>query len=126
MSAWVVDHGIFFSLYYAYLAHFGTETEVGYEVSGCGAVWPVVGAWFLWFPLAEALFGQSFGKWSFGLRVIAVDGARITFGSAVIRRLLDPIDFTLFGFVAFLVARNTPLQQRVGDLVAKARVVNAD
>jgi uncharacterized RDD family membrane protein YckC len=73
--------------------------------------------------LAEYWFGQTFGKWLLGLRVVRLSGARIGFGQALVRVLplalegVFPVDAA---FVFF-----TEKQQRAFELLSKTRVVIA-
>lgn len=118
------DYAIYGALYFAYVRFFGTETDDGYKVEGCTHLLALVLAWFVLLPLPEGLFGQTFGKWVCDLRVVSLSGGAATFGQAVRRRVLDPIDLlSFFGLVAFIVAKNNPMSQRLGDLVARTRVV---
>lgn len=124
LTAAVIDYTIYGVFFFAYVRYFGSPTADGYQVSGCGYNLGLVTAWVLWLPLPEAVLGRTFGKWACDLRVVDLSGLKITAGQAFLRRLLDPIDFfTFFGLVGFIVAKATPLNQRVGDLVAKTRVV---
>lgn len=69
---------------------------------------------------------MTFGKWAVGLKVTGMKGGSVTFGQAFVRRLLDPIDLgTCFGVVAFIVAKTSPRNQRLGDLIAKTVVSEA-
>lgn len=75
--------------------------------------------------LFEGLRGQTIGKMLMGVIVVGVDNEPCTFGEAIIRNLLRPIDAFLFytvGLVAMLV---TSHRQRVGDIVAGTSVVRA-
>lgn len=68
--------------------------------------------------------GRSPGKRVAGLRVVTMDGARVTLLTAAVRNVLRVIDalpgpFTV-GIIAILA---TPLHQRVGDLAAGTIVV---
>ena len=119
-----IDCSVLTGLCFAYIYHFGTETDGSYEVNGCGHVLALFALWVAWLPLPEAVFGKTFGKWACDLRVVkANDGAPITVGQAFARRMLDVADWSFFGLVGFVVAKTNPLNQRVGDLVAKTRVI---
>lgn len=119
-----IDYAVYGGLYFTYLRFFGSETEDGYKVEGCSHLLALVLAWFVLLPLPEGLFGRTFGKWVCDLRVVRMNGGVATFGQAIQRRVLDPIDLlSFFGLVAFIVAKNNPMSQRLGDLVAKTRVV---
>jgi uncharacterized RDD family membrane protein YckC len=71
--------------------------------------------------LAEYWFGQTFGKWLLGLRVVRASGARVGFGQAVVRVLpvaLEGVFPVVAAFVFF-----TEKQQRAFELLSKTRVV---
>jgi uncharacterized RDD family membrane protein YckC len=120
----VIDYVVFGVFLFAYIYYFGTETDEGYRVDGCGHVLPLFVAWVIWLPLPEFVLGKTLGKWACDLRVVNLDNGRITFGQAFVRHLLDAVDLGgFFGLVAFIVARTNPLNQRLGDLVAKTLVV---
>jgi uncharacterized RDD family membrane protein YckC len=124
-GATVGDYAVYWAFFFAYVRYFGAETEDGFRVSGCGHGLALVAAWVVLMPLPEAFWGRTFGKWACGLRVVGVDNRPVTIGQAFARRLLDPVDLlAFFGLVAYIVAKTNPLSQRLGDLVAKTRVVD--
>jgi uncharacterized RDD family membrane protein YckC len=119
-----LDYTIYGLIYFGYLRYFGSPTDEGYQVEGCGHLLALAGVWALWLPLPEAVFGRTFGKWACDLRVVSMNGGTVTAGQAFLRRLLDPVDlFFFFGLVGYIVAKTNPLNQRIGDLVAKSRVI---
>jgi uncharacterized RDD family membrane protein YckC len=119
-----LDYVIYFAIFFAYARYFGSPTDNGYQVQGCGHISVLAAAWVVWLPIAEAVFGRTFGKWACDLRVVNLNGGAITMGQAFLRHVLDPVDlFSFFGFVGYIVARTNPLNQRVGDLIAKTRVI---
>jgi uncharacterized RDD family membrane protein YckC len=119
-----LDYGIFFVFFFAYTRYFGEPTDDGgYQVQGCVHTIALLVAWAMVLPLPEAVFGRTFGKWACDLRVVGPLGGPVAVHQAFIRRLLDPIDLSFFGLVGYLVAKNTPLAQRVGDLVGNTRVI---
>jgi uncharacterized RDD family membrane protein YckC len=71
----------------------------------------------------EWLFSMTLGKLLCGLRVVCIDGKKITLSQSIQRNLLRLIDAFAFYLVGFLVAKLTPLHQRLGDLWAKTLVV---
>lgn len=77
--------------------------------------------------LFEGAFGRTPGKLLTGLRV--VDRATLgkpSFGQALVRNLLRPVD-ALFGYIlGFVVAEASAYRQRVGDHVAGTLVVDAN
>ena len=123
-GATLLDYGVLWALLFAYMRYFGEPLdEGGYQVSGCGHLLVIMVTWVVWLPLPEVVWGRTFGKWVCELRVVDVGGARAAMRQILVRRLLDPLDLSLFGLVAYVVAKNTPLAQRVGDLAAKTRVI---
>ena len=73
--------------------------------------------------LAEYWFGQTFGKWIFGLRVVRMTGARIGFGQAFVRVLPVALEGVFPVDAAFVFF--TEKQQRAFELLSKTRVVVA-
>ncbi len=120
----ILDYGIYGAICFAYIRYFGSPTDEGYQVQGCGHISVLAAAWVVWLPVAEAIFGRTVGKWACDLRVVNLNGGAITMGQAFLRHVLDPVDlFSFFGLVGYIVARTNPLNQRVGDLVARTRVI---
>jgi uncharacterized RDD family membrane protein YckC len=72
---------------------------------------------------AEYWFGQTFGKWLFGLRVVRVSGARISLGQALVRALPVALEGVFPVDAAFVFF--TERQQRAFELLSKTRVVVA-
>jgi uncharacterized RDD family membrane protein YckC len=123
-AATLLDYGVLSALLFAYIRYFGEPLDDGgYQTSGCGHLLVVMVMWVAWLPLPEAVSGRTFGKWVCELRVVDAGGGRAALRQVLIRRLLDPLDLSLFGLVGYVVAKNTPLAQRVGDLAAKTRVI---
>jgi len=119
-----IDYAIVFALTFAYFRYFGTPTDEGYVLHGCTHLFAIPAMWVVLIPLPEGLFGRTFGKWACDLSVVDLYGRPITSEQAFLRRLLDPIDLlSMFGLVGFFVAKSNPLNQRLGDLVAKSRVI---
>jgi uncharacterized RDD family membrane protein YckC len=111
---------------------FGVKTteangSVSYHVEGFNAFLTYFVPWFIILPLIEGINnGQSIGKAIFGIRSTLADGSPITFSAAVVRHLLDFVDYMpFFGMVGLIVAGNSAHQQRVGDMVAKTIVIKA-
>ena len=71
--------------------------------------------------LAEYWFGQTFGKWLLGLRVVRVSGARIGLGQAFVRVLPVALEGVFPVDAAFVFF--TEKQQRAFELLSKTRVV---
>jgi uncharacterized RDD family membrane protein YckC len=74
----------------------------------------------LYFPLMEALFGQTVGKRVFGIGVAQEDGSRVGFGPAFVRRIPLAFDFwPIDALFVFFTAR----RQRAFDMVARTVVI---
>ena len=81
----------------------------------------------LYYGLSEATSGQTLGKRAMGVKVVGEDGAPVTPRAAVVRTLMRVVDslpvLYLVGLASILLTGHR--RQRVGDLVARTRVVSA-
>lgn len=79
---------------------------------------------FIYFCALEGLVGTTLGKWILGLQVIGASGGRPGLAAGAIRNLLRVADglpvLCLLGAVLIIVL---PERTRVGDLVARTRVI---
>lgn len=88
-----------------------------------------IGTWlavsFLYHFLLEWLTGRTAGKRIIGIRVVELDGSRLTFRGALLRNLLRAIDAEypvgVFLGASFMMA--TARRQRLGDLWGRTLVV---
>jgi uncharacterized RDD family membrane protein YckC len=126
--AFIIDYTIYFTIVYLYIDLFGIE-----EVDENGnikkvvkdlLVLPLILIWFILLPILEGSMNQTFGKKSVGIMVISTD-RKDEFGiiKAIKRRCLDWIELNFFGIVAYFVSKNSPMHQRIGDILAKTVVV---
>ena len=106
------------------------DTESGdghasFKLEGASAfVWLVLA--LAYYGVAEAISGQTIGKRLLSVRVVGADGDAAGSGQIAIRtilRLVDGIAFYLVGLVVVLATGER--RQRLGDLAAKTRVVDA-
>ena len=58
------------------------------------------------------------------LQVVKLNGTAYSLLDSIKRRICDCIDFALLGLPAFIIANNTSLRQRLGDLWAGTVVVD--
>lgn len=82
--------------------------------------------WFIYMTLMEGLTGASVGKRAMKIRVVSMDGSPVQLEAALIRnalRILDGFPYIVPYLVGAMVARNSPMKQRLGDLVAETVVV---
>jgi uncharacterized RDD family membrane protein YckC len=88
---------------------------------------------FVWLVLAlgywivcERLWGMTVGKRLFSIRVVGSDGARPSWGQSVIRnlfRLIDAFPYFVPYLLGFVVVKTNDDRARIGDKVARTRVV---
>ena len=125
--ATVIDYGLYMAFYIGLIVTYGVENdEGGYTLSNdIGGLWIFI-VWFLYFPITESIRGQTLGKLMLGLKVVSKRGSPISFGQALKRHLVDIIDFSFFGLIAFIIIKNTPDHQRLGDLLAKTIVIGGE
>lgn len=128
---WLIDA----SLYVTYLiAAFWT---LGIFFTSSGAIPQEIGwvsylivftPYFLYFPLMETAWnGRTIGKKVVGIRVVRVDGSRVSFGSYLVRWLFRFIEITgTGGVVAILTILINGKGQRLGDIVAKTTVIHEE
>jgi uncharacterized RDD family membrane protein YckC len=72
---------------------------------------------------AESISGVSLGKLCLGLVVTTEEGGRISFVAGIKRSVAFFVDTLFFGLVAYLVMKETPRFQRLGDKWAHTVVV---
>jgi uncharacterized RDD family membrane protein YckC len=89
-----------------------------------GLIWFVIAV--LQVPVSEGLTGRTIGKRIMKLRVVHLDFSPVTLSASFIRHIMDVIDWSLFGLVAFLVAYANKYHRRIGDFFAMTMVVKAD
>ena len=119
-----IDFTVFSAVFYSYVHYFGDATEDGYAVQGCGHLLVLSIVWFVWFPLPEALWGRTLGKWACDLRAVDLSDQPITLRQALLRHVFDIVDTSFFGLTGLIAAKTTALNQRVGDLAAHTKVVD--
>jgi len=124
IGATIIDYFIIFVFSFVFILVFGEPNdEGGKTVSGPLALIPVL-FWFFWLVVPEALGGQTLGHYLTGLKVVTMDGTKLIFWQALVRRLCDVIDISCcFGLVAFILVQTSKYNQRLGDILAKTLVV---
>ncbi|MDT0622681.1 RDD family protein [Croceitalea vernalis] len=122
--ATIIDYILIMCFTIIYVYQFGEPNEEGsYGVSGIKAMVPIL-FWFFYLPFCEWKTGTTLGHWVVGLKIISENGAELTLGQSLKRRIFDLVDISLcFGLVAFIVVISTEKRQRIGDIVAKTLVI---
>lgn len=123
IAATIIDYGIIMLVTYLYIMYYGRENAEGQmQVEGI-ATTPLFMFWVTYLVFAETLFGATLGHHAFYLRVVTSKRDEITFGQALKRRLLDPIDL-FWGIPAFIAISKSEKKQRLGDMWAETLVVD--
>lgn len=125
--ATIIDFAIYLPIWIFYIFYFGELDEEGAStVSGVKAL-PLALLWLAYFPGMEAIRGQTLGHMLAGIKVVTISGGSISFLQALKRRILDGFEILgTLGIIAFIAAKNTDKNQRVGDLFAKTIVIGKE
>jgi uncharacterized RDD family membrane protein YckC len=76
----------------------------------------------LYYVLLEGFTGYTLGKLITGIRVRNPDGGRITLKQSVLRNLARLVDGIFVNLVGAVIIYKSPLNQRLGDKIAKTVV----
>lgn len=123
--AGLIDYLIIWSFFFYFGFTFGEpNNEGGFSLNGVIAFIPMLFWFFITIGL-EQLFGATIGNKLIGIKPISQDQdyPDLTFNQSLKRHLLDPVDMFFFGLIAIVTIKNTPNNQRVGDIWAKTIVV---
>ncbi|MCL1668580.1 RDD family protein [Elizabethkingia ursingii] len=120
-----IDYSIVIVITAFYIYNFGKlDNEGGYTITGVLALAPAI-LWFVYFIISEVTIEATLGHIIVGLKPVDYKTNKpITLRQSIIRHLLDPIDYFFFlGLIGVLVIYNSSSSQRVGDLLAKTKVI---
>jgi hypothetical protein len=94
------------------------------ETAGAIAGLVLLTVWFNYFAFCEWRWGQTIGKSMLGLRVMAIDGGRLSWNAAAIRNLFRIVELPLaLVGVDWAIVNRSPRRQRLGDRAADTIVV---
>lgn len=124
--AMLVDMLLVSPLPVLYVGSAGQFSEEFMQGQGLAAYLLLLGALMVYSLIAEALFGQTVGKWLMRLRVRSVDGGRPTLLQLTVRNVLRVVDFfpvmiggaMIWYLVALLSVTATRRRQRLGDFIS--------
>lgn len=124
VMATLIDYTIIYVASFWYILTFGEpNAEGGKTIEGVAALAPMV-FWFVYLIIVERYAGATLGHRLAGIKVVSADGGQLGLGQVVKRRLCDVIEISwCFGLIAFLIAKNSPQHQRLGDIMAKTIVI---
>jgi uncharacterized RDD family membrane protein YckC len=125
-GATIIDYVIIFAFSFGFVMYFGEpNSEGGKTVSGIPALVPMI-FWFAWLVVPETIWGTTLGHHLNGLKVVTFEGTKPNFGQALKRRICDALEIIwCFGFIAFVLVKNTQFNQRLGDIWSKTLVVDS-
>jgi uncharacterized RDD family membrane protein YckC len=125
IAASVIDYIVIFLLTILYIFNFGTPNEAGgYTVKGISALFPVF-FWVIYLVVPEWYAGGTLGHKLVNLKVVPIRGEKISLIQVFKRRISDGLEIVwCLGLIAYMLVKNTPLNQRLGDLWAKTIVVD--
>lgn len=116
--------GIVFGVMGALFGQFqASGGSVSVSLTGVPAVLTFV-IFFLYFIVLEAALGATLGKLLLGIRVVNVDGSRISWGASILRNILRIIDALPFAYIlGAILIWTSQRKQRLGDRAARTVVV---
>ncbi|WP_299684075.1 RDD family protein [uncultured Dokdonia sp.] len=120
-----IDYTIIYALSFFTMMLLGVQVNFdANQLNNAFSLIPI-GFWILMAIIIEITAGATIGNLIVGLRAIPINGQyrKLTFLESLKRHLLDPVDMFFFGLVGIIVMKNTPYNQRIGDLWAKTMVI---
>jgi CAAX protease family protein len=106
------------------LLFFNPAAYIGNETAAAVVVLILLSVWFNYFAICEWRWGQTIGKNMTGIRVVPLEGGRLSWGAAALRNLLRLVDLPLALIGAdYLIVHGSPRRQRLGDRAANTIVV---
>lgn len=122
--AGLIDYTIIFALTYFYIYQFGEiNSEGAYSVSGI-KTFPIVIFWFIYICVIETTLNSTLGNYIVGLQPIdLITENKINLKQSFLRHIVDILDMFFFGLIAIITIKNSKESQRLGDLLAKTKVV---
>ena len=120
-----IDYAIIYTL--SFFTMMVCQIRIDFNVEELSDVFLLIpiGIWVLMTVFIEITACATIGNLIVGLKAIPINGQyrKLTFLESLKRHLLDPADMFFFGLVGVVVIKNTPYNQRVGDLWAKTMVI---
>ena len=122
--AGLIDYTLIFCATFAYIRYFGEVNSEGeFYVSGVKAL-PVFIFWFVYNCVIEVNLQSTFGNYLVKLKPVdEKTELDISIKQSFLRHIVDPIDMFFFGLVAIILITNSQESKRLGDLLAKTKVV---
>ena len=127
VTATLIDYTIVWAFAIFYIYEFGEPNDRGgYTLSGWPLMVPVL-FWFVFIVIAERYMGGTLGHQLCRIKVVSVIREDMSLWRTFKRRIADCLEIGwCFGLIAYLLARNTNNNQRLGDILAKTCVIGKD
>lgn len=124
IGAFFLDWLLLFITSIFYIRYFGEKTSSHtWHVGGIKA-WLLFLAWGGYFTILEGSFGATLGKMVVGVRVVTLDGEKISYGQAIVRRIGDFLDiYCTCGLLGIILIKSSRNNQRLADRWARTIVV---
>jgi uncharacterized RDD family membrane protein YckC len=122
--ATIIDYTIVTGISILYIVKVGRQDGPGqYSVTGLASLFPEA-FWFAYIVLAERYLDGTLGHQLCKIKVMSLDGNELSLIQVFLRRIMDVLEISwCFGLVAFILVRVDQHNQRLGDKLAKTKVV---
>ena len=122
-----IDYSIILGVIYYYIYTFGSLNPEGeYSVTGI-ETFPIMLFWFVYLCLVETTLNSTLGNFIVRLKPVDLQTEnKITLKQSFLRHIVDVLDMIFFGLVAIIIIKNSNESQRLGDLLAKTKVIEAN
>lgn len=119
-----IDYSIILAVTYYYIFTFGNLNNEGtYTVNGIKTL-PILLLWFVYFCIIETFFSLTLGNFIVQLKPVDLQTEnKLTLKQSFLRHIVDFLDMFFFGLVAIIIIKNSSESQRLGDLLAKTKVI---
>ncbi|SHK51326.1 RDD family protein [Epilithonimonas mollis] len=119
-----IDYSIIIAINAYYIYSFGSlNDEGGYSVTGF-KTFPIIIFWFVYLCVIETTFSSTLGNFIVQLKPVDLQTEnKITLKQSCLRHIADVLDMFFFGLVAIIIIKNSNESQRLGDLLAKSKVI---
>jgi uncharacterized RDD family membrane protein YckC len=123
--AYFFDLMFILSVFFIYAAIYGEpDGFLSYKLKGILPMVVVLGIFYLYHIIQELFWQKTIGKRIVKLKVVKINGAQLTLRDTLARHLFDAVELFCFPVLAFLVALSNRSHRRLGDFLAKTKVLD--
>lgn len=116
-----IDDGLWFAAAFLVLSYIPASVYDDHPETAGILLVVLASLWLNYFAFCESKWGKTVGKHVMGMKVLAGDGDKASFGACSIRNVLRPLDYLLIGPV---MIASTARHQRLGDRLGQTIVVS--